>query len=193
MLDEIQKNHLKSRFVIVSGFAEFQYAQEAISKGVYDYLLKPVDPEKMDKFLDKLQEVLEEEQFSNASDLLDHPQKLLEKVQQTGRFCANTIVQAISIHMGIQTSLKEVSEILDQNGQNDLIFREGSQEVLILTEPKGSQKKELEGFQKKLLQSGCYVGVSRPFLMGESIENAIRENNARLVIIDRCRPFLELM
>ena len=175
VLDEIQKNHLKSRFVIVSGFAEFQYAQEAISKGVYDYLLKPVDPEKMDKFLDKLQEILEEEQFSNASDLLDHPQKLLEKVQQTGRFCANTIVQAISIHMGIQTSLKEVSEILDQNGQNDLIFREGSQEVLILTEPKGSQKKELEGFQKKLLQSGCYVGVSRPFLLGESIENAIRE------------------
>jgi len=42
--------------VIVSGYAEFEYAQTAIRLGVKDYLLKPVSREKLFALLDRLEE-----------------------------------------------------------------------------------------------------------------------------------------
>lgn len=41
-------------FVVVSGFAEFAYAQEAIRYGALDYFLKPLDIELADPLLEKL-------------------------------------------------------------------------------------------------------------------------------------------
>ncbi len=42
--------------VIVSGYAEFEYAQTAIRLGVKDYLLKPVSREKLFALLDRMEE-----------------------------------------------------------------------------------------------------------------------------------------
>ena len=52
---------LPCRFVVISGFAEFGYAQEAIRMGVvYDYCLKPIARDKLILLLDKLHGILEE-------------------------------------------------------------------------------------------------------------------------------------
>lgn len=47
-----------SEFVIVSGFADFSYAQEALRYGAFDYLLKPIQKEQTDSILRKLKEHL---------------------------------------------------------------------------------------------------------------------------------------
>ena len=49
----IEKNHPSILTVIVSGYADFNYAQEAISLGVYAYLLKPVKKDELFKLLDE--------------------------------------------------------------------------------------------------------------------------------------------
>lgn len=41
-------------FILVSGFADFQYAREALRYGAYDYLLKPIDETQTDAFLERL-------------------------------------------------------------------------------------------------------------------------------------------
>ena len=52
---------LPCRFVVISGFAEFGYAQEAIRMGVvYDYCLKPIARDKLTLLLNKLHGILEE-------------------------------------------------------------------------------------------------------------------------------------
>lgn len=43
-----------TKFVIISGFSDFEYAKKAISLKVSDYLLKPVDPEELKAALDKI-------------------------------------------------------------------------------------------------------------------------------------------
>lgn len=50
-----------TRIIILSGYDEFEYAQEAIQIGVTDYILKPVMPEEMLERIRKLSAEIEEE------------------------------------------------------------------------------------------------------------------------------------
>ncbi len=52
MLKEIRKNGLKTKVIYYSGYAEFEYAREAIRLGAYDYLLKPIIQDKLYEVLD---------------------------------------------------------------------------------------------------------------------------------------------
>lgn len=51
MIEEVQRNHLHTRFVILTGYADFEYARKAIHLGVSDYLLKPIDLKTLDDIL----------------------------------------------------------------------------------------------------------------------------------------------
>lgn len=55
------------RFIVVSGFREFEYAQRALRFGVEDYLLKPIDQEELQVVLRQLTEkVCQERSGSDA-------------------------------------------------------------------------------------------------------------------------------
>lgn len=49
------------KIVILSGYRDFDYARRAVSLGVYDYLLKPIDPDQLDRTLLRLQGLIETE------------------------------------------------------------------------------------------------------------------------------------
>ncbi len=55
LLKITKENFPSITFILVSGFADFAYAQEACRQGAYDYLLKPIDHTQTDLFLEKLQ------------------------------------------------------------------------------------------------------------------------------------------
>lgn len=48
---ESKKVSPNTEVIITTGFSEFGYAKKAIELGVYDYLLKPVDPEKLNEIV----------------------------------------------------------------------------------------------------------------------------------------------
>lgn len=52
MLQEIRKTGLKTKVIYYSGYAEFEYAREAIRLGAFDYLLKPIIQDKLYEVLD---------------------------------------------------------------------------------------------------------------------------------------------
>ena len=47
LLTKVREHHPLTKFVITSGFSDFDYAKSAISLKVTDYLLKPIDPEEL--------------------------------------------------------------------------------------------------------------------------------------------------
>lgn len=58
MLKLARERGLDTEFVIVSGFSDFSYAQEALRYSVFDYLIKPIMEEDGDKVLLRLKEKL---------------------------------------------------------------------------------------------------------------------------------------
>lgn len=71
-LELLEKVHTKNPsivFILISGFADFCYAQQALRNGAYDYLLKPVDQNTTDAFLEKLSNYMQNIQFNNNTSL----------------------------------------------------------------------------------------------------------------------------
>lgn len=54
MIHKVKQMRINCQFVILSGYAEFNYAQKAIKYGVTDYLLKPVTISDIRKLLEKI-------------------------------------------------------------------------------------------------------------------------------------------
>lgn len=59
MIQEIQKIQEHIQFMVLSGYAEFSYAETAINLGVKAYLLKPVSNEELKKSFQKIYDLLE--------------------------------------------------------------------------------------------------------------------------------------
>lgn len=57
----------KTEFVVISGYSEFSYAQNALKLGVTDYLLKPVDEEQLSLVVDRVRKkIAGQKKESNA-------------------------------------------------------------------------------------------------------------------------------
>lgn len=54
-IEESKKYSEDTQFVVISGYAEFEYAQRAMKLSVHDYLLKPVEEEQIRSVVEKLQ------------------------------------------------------------------------------------------------------------------------------------------
>ncbi|WP_077622268.1 response regulator transcription factor [Sediminibacillus massiliensis] len=63
----LAENRPSVRTIMISGYDEFKYAQQAIHLGVKDYLLKPVDVDELLHVVHKLIEQLEEEKKESRS------------------------------------------------------------------------------------------------------------------------------
>lgn len=57
----LEQEPVKPKVVMISAYDRFEYAQTAIRHGAYDYLLKPVDADKVEQLLDRIEATLQEE------------------------------------------------------------------------------------------------------------------------------------
>lgn len=62
LIDTCRKENITSEFIIVSGFADFEYARKAVDYNVFHYALKPIDVEQVTLQLKKIQQHLRKKQ-----------------------------------------------------------------------------------------------------------------------------------
>lgn len=65
LIQRTKRAGLCGHFCILSGYSEFDYAREAVELGVLQYLLKPVDKEKLKELLDKCSEEIQTKRESD--------------------------------------------------------------------------------------------------------------------------------
>ncbi|MFC4811672.1 response regulator, partial [Paenibacillus sp. GCM10023250] len=66
-LRRLEEEGIPAKVVMVSAYDLFAYAQTALRHGAYDYLLKPVDAEKVEALLERLERQLAAEREARAS------------------------------------------------------------------------------------------------------------------------------
>lgn len=53
LIQETKKRNIHTKFIIISGYAQFDYARSALKMGVEDYLLKPINRQELNDVLEK--------------------------------------------------------------------------------------------------------------------------------------------
>ena len=120
LLGQIRKENLPVEVVLVSAFADFSYAQEAIAQGAFQYLLKPVQKEELEKCLVKLRECLDAKEKSQAvKDNADRRGRLMQ---------AENVGQAVSGLLGDASKGKKQVFLADcyASGDPPEYFLEGT-------------------------------------------------------------------
>ena len=91
-----------SRFIVLTAYADFEYAKTAIRLGVVDYCLKPINPSEIRQLLTRLTPVLEEEKKKPGES--DFPESKFEE-----------ILQYIREHKEEKLSLQSIGELFFVN------------------------------------------------------------------------------
>lgn len=76
LIEEIKKISPETHIIIVSGYAEFRYAQAAVRFGVTDYLLKPINKDMLNDSLSKIRDTILNERETETK--LELSQKKLD-------------------------------------------------------------------------------------------------------------------
>jgi two-component system response regulator YesN len=67
LLEHVQRNWKTIKCILLSGHADFDYAQQAIRHNVYEYLLKPVRNEELLFQVERIVELLQAENLENQA------------------------------------------------------------------------------------------------------------------------------
>lgn len=65
LIEHCYKENKKIKFIVLSGYGEFEYAQQAMKYGVRHYLLKPCDVDEIQKVLSEVKKSIKNERLSN--------------------------------------------------------------------------------------------------------------------------------
>ncbi len=67
LIKSMKSEGMDPETVVMSGYNDFEYARQAISYDVREYLLKPVDPEELERLLEKLYARITQKRYQESS------------------------------------------------------------------------------------------------------------------------------
>lgn len=67
VLENCRRNQINAKFIIISGYSEFDFAQKALNLGADGFVLKPIDPEKIQGILNRT--ITQINEFKRLDDL----------------------------------------------------------------------------------------------------------------------------
>lgn len=107
MIAAWQEEHDYSvRFVILSGYSEFEYAQKALRYGVNNYLLKPIIPEEAEEELAEVYEGLVQEMEKRSFTQIASYEEIVSRIK--------AILHGVPLTQAAASVLDQVSELREK-------------------------------------------------------------------------------
>lgn len=117
MIQQVKSDKIK--FIIISGYKQFEYAQSAIKYGVEDYILKPIDKDELTNALIRIKRNLTVSNYSEEKDIELKNSK--EKIKN------NLITYAI-----LDKSFAKDAQISKINNEFKVSFKNGKYQAMYL-------------------------------------------------------------
>lgn len=165
LLKRIGEEKLDTKVVLVSGFAEFEYARTAIREGAFDYLVKPVSKEQLSDCIKKLGDLLKESPKGQDSNVMSEMIDMISKYKEecsAWEFLCDMYKQAVPKRRYYMASLyrfEEGQKLHAQNFSNAMVTASlvpiGKNEMLAVIgsdfceEPKHHAMRMLEQIKKQ--------------------------------------------
>lgn len=115
-IHKLNELRISTKYIIMSGYAQFQYAQEAIRCGAKDYLLKPMERSKLQNAVEKI--IVEDLNGTLAGmdpDKLDMDPVLGVRYESLSKL-TNRILLMVKAEFSHNVNLKKVAERFRMNG-----------------------------------------------------------------------------
>lgn len=154
LIEEIRRRNRDIQLIIVSGYSEFEYAKKAITNQVFEYILKPVDPEEFTNIMVRLFQMLENLELSEKKQLFkDLCQGIAVEKEKLKRFFGNEEYYAFLLrrnHLPAQFRDNKNAEVVTNIYGSYFLYARDEEEAFYLL-PKSclNSKRELKLIIKK--------------------------------------------
>lgn len=103
VIKHARESGYRGKFIILSGYSDFTYAQSAMRYGVDFYLTKPIDEDELSSAIDRIRETLDKEEF-NSQNMIHFRQKAKDVI-------LHELVTGIGVAEGFQFSKTEMQDL----------------------------------------------------------------------------------
>lgn len=126
LIEKLQEREDRPVVILISGYAEFEYARTALRFGVMNYLLKPLEKNKL---VQEVEKALKMEEDRKKRDLLEKivDRKLLDLKQQEPQLnpAVREAMNYVEEHLQVSFGLKEVASHVHMNSSYfSVLFKE---------------------------------------------------------------------
>jgi YesN/AraC family two-component response regulator len=105
LMSRLSSAKIKTEFVVLTGYAEFSYAQEACKLGAFDYLLKPLEE---DVLIDTLERF--KQKYDIMHDVEDYTVSMVSSLPTTNNKTLNHILNYIKENYSSRLHLYNIAE-----------------------------------------------------------------------------------
>ena len=98
MIARLREKNVRARVIILSGYSNFHFAQQAIELGVFRYMLKPTNPRELLQVLEKIEK-----------DRQGKKEKAEEKKPSVGNLLTEKAVEYIEENYALKINVKEIA------------------------------------------------------------------------------------
>lgn len=173
-----KSENLNTEFVIVSGFKEFEWAQEAIQFDVVSYILKPIEVESLEKLIIKLQVKLQEKEqkkdLPTITDLLNNStnenKDIRLALEKWSEHENQPDIRFLMSNRNINDHLKQIQEI-----NVELAIKMKGDEMLYLLSCTYNAYDILKSHAKIITNQNIKIGLSNPIKKGSDFIHSLKE------------------
>lgn len=178
VIKEIKEQGINTKFVVISGYSDFEYAKRSIKYGVEEYLLKPIDEEELLEIILKIKKDIKNE--NQKSEMDENTKNRLRQYILTQYMLKKEVADYPEIKEKLENSKIQVALI--SNSFNKYNFENINKiEEIILENIEEKEKVDVIKFGEKivLVIRDININYSHKLLnnIKKSLDNKIGGNN----------------
>lgn len=116
-IQSISKRFDQTKFVIISAYEQFEYAQQAVELGVVDYILKPINKDKLVGAVQKCMDAIESQRIQRHNII-----RSKEKLEQMMPVLEKGFIYSLLLNSNFKQELKKYKDLFEIKKEHGFAF-----------------------------------------------------------------------